>query len=495
MSASGLSAVVVLAAGVGSRMRSATPKVLHEIGGRSLLAHVLAAALPLEPAQCLVVVGAGRAAVTEHLAEIAPNAEPVVQDQQLGSGHATRLALEQVRAVGPVLVLNGDVPLLTPDTLAHLLAAHRAVNASMTVLTARVENPYGLGRILRDESGAPIGIVEHSDATAEQLAIDEVNAGAYLAEGAALLTALDRLRTSNAQGEQYLTDTVGLFLDAGEVVSAHMAADPDDVAGCNDRIELAERGRTLNGRILRRHMAAGVTILDPATTWIDVDVQLGRDVRLLPGTQLHGRTAVGDNAAVGPDTTLIDCIVGPGASVVRTHGTGAEIGPGASVGPFTYLRPGTRLADHSKAGAFVEIKNAEVGEGSKIPHLSYVGDATIGEHTNIGAATVFVNYDGIAKHRTTIGSHARTGADNMFVAPVTIGDGAYTAAGSVITQDVPPGAMGVSRARQRNIPGWVRLRRPGSAAAQAAQDALAAGESGAPDPAADGTVRNAREQS
>ena len=469
MSSSGLSAVVVLAAGVGSRMASSTPKVLHEIGGRSLLGHVLAAAAPLHAAQHLVVVGAGRQSVVEHLAAIAPDAETVVQDEQLGSGHATRLALQRVAGPGPVLILNGDVPLLTPDTLSQLVGTHSSGQARLTVLTARVKDAHGLGRIIRDSGGALVGIVEDSDADPDQLAIDEVNAGAYVADGPALASALDRLGTSNAQGELYLTDAVGLFVSDGGTVSAYIAQDPEDVFGCNDRIELAARGRTLNDRVLRRHMAAGVTIVDPATTWIDVGVRVGRDATLLPGTQLHGSTSVAESAVLGPDTTLTDCVVGAGASVVRTHGSGAEIGPGASVGPFTYLRPGTRLGTATKAGAFVEIKNAEVGEGSKVPHLSYVGDATIGEHTNIGAATVFVNYDGVAKHHTRIGNHARTGADNMFIAPVTVGDGAYTAAGSVITEDVPPGAMGVSRAPQRNVAGWVRLRRPGTPAAEAAR--------------------------
>jgi len=471
VSSSGLSAVVVLAAGIGSRMASATPKALHEIGGRSLLGHVLAAAAPLRAAQHLVVVGAGRDVVAAHVAGIAPDAETVVQADQLGSGHATALALEQVRKPGPVLILNGDVPLLTPGTLSDLVATHASAQAALTVLTARVDDAHGLGRILRDSSGAPVGIVEHRDAAPDQLAIDEVNAGAYVADGAALASALERLRTGNAQGEQYLTDAVALFVSDGRTVAAHIAADPSDVLGCNDRIELAARGRILNDRVLRRHMAAGVTIVDPASTWIDVTVEISRDVRLLPGSQLHGSTSIAEGAILGPDTTLTDCVVGEGATVVRTHGTQAVIGPGASVGPYTYLRPGTRLGPAAKAGAFVEIKNADVGKGSKIPHLSYVGDATIGEHSNIGAATVFVNYDGIAKHRTTIGSHARTGADNMFVAPVSVGDGAYTAAGSVITEDVPPGAMGVSRARQRNIAGWVRLQRPGTPAAEAARAA------------------------
>lgn len=471
MSSSGLSAVVVLAAGIGSRMASATPKVLHEVGGRSLLGHVLAASAPLQAAQHLVVVGAGRQLVAQHLASIAPYAETVVQDQQLGSGHAGRLALDQVREPGPVLILNGDLPLLTPATLAQLWARHTANQAALTVLTARVDDPAGLGRIVRDPAGAVVAIVEERDADPAQLAIHEINAGAYVADGPTLVAALDRLRTDNSQGEQYLTDAVGLFVADGLTVAAHPAADPTDVLGCNDRIELASRGRILNDRVLRGHMSNGVTIVDPATTWIDVDVQIGRDTHLLPGTQLHGSTTVAEGATLGPDTTLTDCVVGARAKVLRTHGSGAEIGPDATVGPFTYLRPGTRLGPATKAGAFVEIKNVEVGEGSKIPHLSYVGDATIGEQSNIGAATVFVNYDGISKHRTTIGSHARTGADNMFVAPVSVGDGAYTAAGSVITEDVPPGAMAVSRARQRNIAGWVRLRRAGTPAAEAARAA------------------------
>jgi len=474
VSSSGLSAVVILAAGIGSRMRSRTPKVLHEIGGRSLLGHVLAAALPLGAAQHLVVVGAGREAVAKHLERIAGHAVAVVQEEQLGSGHATRVALEHVERDGPVLILNGDVPLLTTQTLRQLVEAHVAEQSVMTVLTARVEDPTGLGRIIRDDLGAPVGIVEESDAGPEQLAVQEINAGAYVADGRSLRMALDRLKTGNAQGEQYLTDALGLLVADGVTVSAHVCAEATDVLGCNDRIELAARGRTLNDRVLRRHMAAGVTIADPATTWIDVGVEVGRDARLLPGTQLHGATSVAAGAIIGPDTTLTDCVVGADATVVRTHGSGSEIGPGATVGPFTYLRPGTRLGPATKAGAFVEIKNVELGEGSKVPHLTYVGDATIGEHSNIGASTVFVNYDGINKHRTTIGDHVRTGADNMFVAPVTVGDGAYTAAGSVITEDVPPGAMAVSRARQRNIAGWVRLRRPGSKAAEAARAAEAA---------------------
>ena len=461
--------VVVLAAGQGTRMRSSTPKVLHTLGGRSLLGHVLAAVAPLSAGTTVVVVGSGRDQVEAHLAEIAPDALAVVQEQQLGSGHAAEVALAAVPDLeGPVLVLNGDSPLLTAGTLEALVAAHDAAGSVFTVLTAEVDDPTGLGRIVRDEQGAPRAIVEERDATDEQRAIREVNAGVYVANAGTLRRVLAGLGTSNAQGEQYLTDALAPLVEGGAPTAAVRAEDPDDVLGCNDRRELAERRRTLNDRVLDDLMRAGVTVVDPQTTWVDVTVAVGNDTVLEPGTQLRGTTTIGSGAVVGPDTTLVDCVVDDGASVVRSHCLGAVIGPEATVGPFSYLRPGTRLGRGSKAGAFVETKNAEVGDGSKVPHLSYVGDATIGRGANIGAATVFVNYDGVAKHRTTVGDHARIGSDTMLVAPVTVGDGAYTAAGSVITSDVPPGAIGVARAPQRNVAGWVRRRRPGSPAAEAA---------------------------
>ncbi|MGY2127301.1 bifunctional UDP-N-acetylglucosamine diphosphorylase/glucosamine-1-phosphate N-acetyltransferase GlmU [Blastococcus sp. SYSU DS0617] len=464
-----VAAVVVLAAGQGTRMRSSTPKVLHTLGGRSLLGHVLAAAEPLSAGTTVVVVGAGREQVEAHLAEIAPGALAVVQEQQLGSGHAAEVALAAVPDLeGSVLVLNGDSPLLTTRTLAGLVAAHDAAGSVFTVLTAEVDDPTGLGRIVRDDGGAPRAIVEERDATAEQRAIREVNAGVYVADAGTLRRVLAGIGSANAQGEQYLTDALAPLVEGGAPTAAVRADDPDDVLGCNDRRELAERRRTLNDRVLDDLMRAGVTVVDPATTWVDVTASAEADAVLQPGTQLLGTTTVASGAVVGPDSTLVDCVVEAGASVVRSHCLGAVVGPEATVGPFSYLRPGTRLARGSKAGAFVETKNAEVGEGSKVPHLSYVGDATIGRGANIGAATVFVNYDGVDKHRTTIGDHARIGSDTMLVAPVTIGDGAYTAAGSVITNDVPPGAMGVARGPQRNVAGWVRRRRPGSPAAEAA---------------------------
>jgi bifunctional UDP-N-acetylglucosamine pyrophosphorylase/glucosamine-1-phosphate N-acetyltransferase len=290
-------------------------------------------------------------------------------------------------------------------------------------------------------------------------------------EATVLRDALGRLRPSNSQGELYLTDVLGVVRAGGLPVGAHPCTDPWLVAGVNDRVQLAAVGAELNRRLVMYWMRAGVTVIDPASVWLDTDVQLSPDVLLHPGVQLHAGTVVGPGAVIGPDSTLSGCTIGAGATVVRTHAVGAVVAERAQIGPFAYLRPGSRVGERAKVGTFVETKNAELGPGAKVPHLSYVGDATIGEGTNIGAATVFVNYDGVAKHRTAVGAHARTGADNMFVAPVTIGDGAYTAAGSVITQDVPPGALAVARSRQRNIEGWVSRRRPGTPAAHAAQQA------------------------
>ena len=467
-----LAAVVVLAAGQGTRMRSSTPKVLHSLGGRSLLGHVLAAVEPLHAGATVVVVGAGREAVEQHLTRIAPEALPVVQHEQNGSGHAAAVALAAVPDLdGPVLLVNGDAPLLRAETVTALVEAHRAAGNVLTVLTAEVDDPTGLGRIVRDDSGAVRAIVEERDATDAQRAIREINAGVYVGDAAALRRSLARLGADNDQGEQYVTDVLGLLVVEGAPVGGVVAEDADDVLGCNDQRELAARRRSLNDRVLDDLMRAGVTVVDPLTTWVDVTASVAADAVLQPGTQLLGTTSIGAAATVGPDSTLIDTEVGAGASVVRAHCHEAVVGPQVSVGPFAYLRPGTRLGTGAKVGTFVETKNADIGDGAKVPHLTYVGDATIGRGTNIGAASVFVNYDGVTKHRTTIGEHARTGADNMFVAPVTVGDGAYTAAGSVITSDVPPGAMAVARAPQRNVAGWVRRRRSGTPAALAAEAA------------------------
>ena len=463
-------------------MKSSVPKVMHELAGRTLVGHAVAAASALQPDHLVVVVGHGREQVAEHLAATAPGAAIAVQDRQLGTGHAVACALDTMPQLeGVVVVTYGDVPLLAPDTLTDLVARHVDDGNAVTVLTAEVADPTGYGRIVRDADGGVRGIVEHQDATPYVRDIREINSGIYAFDAAVLSNCLSRLSTDNAQGELYLTDVLGMARTDGRRVGAHATNDSWQTEGVNDRVQLAALNRELNRRVVERWMRAGVTVIDPAATWVDVTVKLGRDVVLRPGVQLHGSTTVDDGAEIGPDSTLVDCVVGAGASVARTHARGAEIGPECSVGPFTYLRPGARLARAAKAGAFVEIKASTLGEGSKVPHLSYVGDAEIGARSNIGAATVIVNYDGVAKHRTVIGEHVRIGSDTMLVAPVTIGDGAYTAAGSVITTDVPPGAMAVARARQRNVEDWVARKRAGTPAADAAARAKAGQTGGDPD--------------
>ncbi|MBN0046042.1 bifunctional UDP-N-acetylglucosamine diphosphorylase/glucosamine-1-phosphate N-acetyltransferase GlmU [Streptomyces actuosus] len=481
MSAIRPAAVVVLAAGEGTRMKSATPKVLHEICGRSLVGHVLAAARELDPENLVVVVGHAREKVTAHLAETAPGVRTAVQAEQNGTGHAVRMGLEQLGGGvdGTVVVVCGDTPLLTGATLARLAAAHHDDGNAVTVLTAEVPDATGYGRIVRDDTGAVTAIVEHKDATEVQREIREINSGVFAFDGQLLADALKQVRTDNSQGEEYLTDVLGILREAGHRVGASVAGDHREIAGINNRVQLADARRVLNERLLTAAMLSGVTVVDPATTWVDVTVTFEQDAVIHPGTQLTGVTHLAEGAEVGPNTRLKDTRVGAGARVDNTVADGAEVGPRAAVGPYAYLRPGTRLGTQSKIGTYVETKNARIGEGTKVPHLSYVGDATIGEYSNIGAASVFVNYDGEKKHHTTVGSHCKTGSDNMFVAPVTIGDGAYTAAGSVITKDVPPGSLAVARGQQRNIEGWVARKRPGSPAAKAAE--AASHESGGED--------------
>lgn len=454
-------------------MKSATPKVLHEICGRSLVGHVLAAARELDPENLVVVVGHAREKVTAHLAEAAPGVRTAVQAEQNGTGHAVRMALEELGGGvdGTVVVVCGDTPLLSGETLKQLSATHSADGNAVTVLTAEVPDATGYGRIVRDASGAVTAIVEHKDATEAQREIREINSGVFAFDGQLLADALKKVRTDNSQGEEYLTDVLGILREAGHRVGASVAADHREIAGINNRVQLAEARRILNDRLLTAAMLSGVTVVDPATTWVDVTVTFEQDVVVHPGTQLLGSTHLAEGAEVGPNSRLKDTKVGAGARVDNTVSDGAEVGPEATVGPYAYLRPGTRLGLKSKIGTYVETKNAQIGEGTKVPHLSYVGDATIGEYTNIGAASVFVNYDGEQKHHTVVGSHCKTGSDNMFVAPVTVGDGAYTAAGSVITKDVPPGSLAVARGQQRNIEGWVARKRPGSAAAKAAEAA------------------------
>jgi bifunctional UDP-N-acetylglucosamine pyrophosphorylase / glucosamine-1-phosphate N-acetyltransferase len=479
MTTRGEAAVIVLAAGAGTRMRSDIPKVLHTLCGRSMLAHVLHAVAKVAPQHLVVVVGQDREPVSAAVESLADDLgrpiEIAVQDEQLGTGHAAGCGLTALPDDfdRTVVVVAGDVPLLDADTIAGLVDLHDAELAAATVLTTAVADPTGYGRIVRTEGGEVIAIVEQSDATPSQLAIREVNTGVYAFASGVLRTALSQLRSDNAQRELYLTDVISIVRRDGLVVHASHVDDSALVAGVNDRVQLANLAAELNRRIVAGHQLAGVTVIDPATTWIDVDVTVGRDTVIRPGTQLLGTTHIGMQSEIGPDTTLTDVSVGTRASVVRTHGFSSRIGDGAIVGPFTYLRPGTDLGDHAKLGAYVETKSAVIGEGTKVPHLTYVGDAEIGSHSNIGASSVFVNYDGETKRRTKIGSYVRTGSDTMFVAPVTVGDGAYTGAGTVIREDVPPGALAVSSGPQRNIEGWVVQKRPNSASAQAARKAQA----------------------
>lgn len=467
-----VAAVVIMAAGAGTRMKSAIPKVLHRIAGKSMVALAVDAADALTPQRLVVVVGHQREMVSEHLAEIAPHVSIAVQEQPLGTGDAVRAGLSVLPGIaGEVVVTSGDVPLLTGDTLRELVAAHRSGGNAVTVLTAVVPDPAGYGRIVRD--GDEVArIVEHADATDAERDLSEINAGIYVFNAEILTAGLAALQTRNAQGELYLTDVVAHARASGRRVGAQLLADYLQTEGVNDRIQLAERAAELNRRILHGWMAAGVTVLDPASTWVHAGVDLAEDVTLLPGTSLEGATSIARGATVGPDTTLIDVEVGENARVVRTHAELAVIGPEATVGPYSYLRPGTELGARVHVGAFVETKKAIVGEGAKVPHLTYCGDAEIGPGSNIGAGTIFANYDGVAKYTTTVGAHSFVGSDSVLVAPVNIADGAYVAAGSTITGDVAPGELAVARGQQRNIAGWVARKRPGTKSAEAAAAAV-----------------------
>jgi len=461
--------VIILAAGDGTRMKSSQAKVLHSVAGRSLLGHVLAAVAHLNPAQICVVVGANRAGVEAHIAEIAPSATTIYQEKRGGTGHATQLALAGNTPRGTVLVLAGDTPMLTGQSLAAFLDAHSAGKFAASVLTAEHPDPSGYGRIIRDANDELLRIVEERDASEDEKFIFEINSGVYAFDGAKLADAIGQITDSNSQGELYLTDAIGILRNAGESIAAIMLEDFTEILGVNDRVQLAESAALLRDRINDHWMREGVTIIDPTTTWIDATATLAKDVTLHPGSAILGLTTIASGAVIGPRTTLTNCVVKEGASVLESIATDTVIGEASTVGPFTYLRSGTVLGDSAKAGAFVEMKNSTLGNGSKVPHLSYVGDATIGQGSNIGAATIFVNYDGVEKHHTTVGDHVRIGSDTMLVAPVSIGDGAYTAAGSVITEDVPAGAIGVGRAKQRNVLDWVLRKRAGSKSAQAAE--------------------------
>jgi bifunctional UDP-N-acetylglucosamine pyrophosphorylase/glucosamine-1-phosphate N-acetyltransferase len=464
---SNLSAAIVLAAGFGKRMNSSTPKVLHPICGMPILGHVLETVEELKPAQIIAVVGHGKERVTKYLNADFKKVKTVVQQQQKGTGHAVQVALAEMKNFkGLVLITAGDTPLLTSDSITRLVAAAKESKAA--VLTADLPDPTGYGRIIRLASMVD-RIVEQIDASSEELEITEINTGVYVFDVEILKKAITQIKANNKQGEIYLTDVIAVINNMGESVTAVMCEDYLEALGINDRSQLAMSQQILQQTINEYWMSQGVSMRNPDSVVIDVNVTLGQDVFLDNNTHLLGNTVVGSNSVIGPDSMLKDCVVGTNSHVLRTTANEAKIGNNCEIGPYTYLRPGTVLKDGVKAGAYVEIKNSTVGQGSKVPHLSYVGDATIGIETNIGAATVFVNYDGVEKHKTVVGDHVKIGSDTMLVAPVKIGDGAYTAAGSVITENVPAGALGVERTKQRNIEGWVERKRGKTKSASAAR--------------------------
>jgi bifunctional UDP-N-acetylglucosamine pyrophosphorylase/glucosamine-1-phosphate N-acetyltransferase len=471
-------AVIVLAAGEGTRMKSTTPKVLHTIGGRSLVGHAVRAARGTDPAHLAVVVRHQRDLVAEHVAALDEDAVIADQDDVAGTGRAVECALDALPPglTGTIVVTYGDVPLLTSETILGLVAEHESLGHAVTMITATLEDPTGYGRILRGVEGAVEAIVEQKDATEEQRLIREVNSGIYAFDADVLRSALAEVGTDNVQGEKYLTDVVAIARRRGLAVHAHLVADLWQTEGVNDKVQLARLGAELNRRTVEQAMRDGAIVIDPATTWIDADVTIGRDSVVHPNTQLLGATTIGADCVVGPETTLKDVEIGDGASVVRTQAELAEIGPGATVGPFSFLRPGTRLGAKGKIGGFVETKNAQIADGAKVPHLTYCGDATVGEGANIGAGTIFANYDGLTKGHTSVGAYSFVGSNSVIVAPRIIGDGAYVAAGSAVVSDVAPGQLAVTRAQQRNVDGWVERRRPGTKTDEAAHAARAAAQ-------------------
>ena len=448
---------VILAAGKGTRMKSALPKVLHAVGGKSMLRHVMTAAEQAGAKRMLVVVGFGGDKVQ---AEIGAAAEFVLQAEQLGTGHAMmQVQPELAGFTGTILLLCGDTPLLTGKTLQELVAAHQQSGVAATVLTACPADATGYGRILRDDSGQVIGIVEQKDATAVQKQIGEINTGIYCFEAAPLFAALEGLTCNNAQGEYYLTDVLAILAKAGQRVCAVEVADFQETLGINSRLQLAEADTIMRRRKLVELMDSGVTVMDPASTFVDATVTIGEDTVLYPFTWLEGTTTIGRDCRLGPNSRIADSQLGDAVTLHFSYAHECKIADGVSVGPYVHLRPDTQLATGVKVGNFVEIKNSQIGQGSKVPHLSYIGDTDIGSGVNIGSGTITVNYDGKKKHRTRIGDDAFIGCNTNLVAPVSIGAGAYIAAGSTITKDVPAGALGVGRARQSNIAGWTEKKK------------------------------------
>ncbi|MFY9586307.1 MAG: bifunctional UDP-N-acetylglucosamine diphosphorylase/glucosamine-1-phosphate N-acetyltransferase GlmU [Actinomycetota bacterium] len=440
-------AAVVLAAGEGKRFKSSTPKVLHALCGRPLVGYVLTALEPLGATKTVLVISRGGDEVKAASKQLTDTKLTVaLQEKQLGTADAARVGDDALgKFSGDVLVVPGDSPLLTSETLQSLIEHHRTTKAAATMLTADLDNPTGYGRVIRDAQGRVERIVEETDATPDEKMIAEANTSVWVFDRAALRSALTKIDRANAQKEFYLTDVVAVLRDKGETVEAVKTTNPTEVLGVNSRVQLADVSALMRRRIAEQHMLEGVTIIDPATTFIDAGVTIGRDTVIHPLTHLHGATSVGAGAELGPNVKLVDTTVGDEATVINTVGNQATIGARAQVGPFTYLRPGAVLKEGAKAGTYVEIKKSTIGKGSKVPHLSYVGDAEIGENVNIGAGTITCNYDGETgkKSKTVIGDDVLIGSDTMLVAPVTVGDGAVTGAGSVVSRDIPPGEVAI----------------------------------------------------
>lgn len=445
-------AAVIMAAGKGTRMKSKLPKVMHRLAGKPLIAHVFDTVQQIGIDKTILILGHGKEPIESYFRG---KVQVVFQDEQLGTGHAVMQALPELEGVDHVLVLSGDQPLFRAETLQHLLDVHEREDAVATVLTACFQDPFGYGRIVRS-GGAFQMIVEEKDAQPEERLIAEINTGTYGFKVSALREALAGLTPQNAQGEYYLTGVFNVFQRSRNKVATALVEDPGEALGINSRVQLAEAERTLRQRILAYWMAEGVTIVDPATTYIDAEVELAQDVILLPFTMLQGRTTIGEDAIIGPHVLLDRCRCGKGSEITHTVAREAVLGDGCKVGPFAYLRPGTELGPDVKVGDFVEVKNSKVGQGSKIPHLSYIGDADIGQAVNIGAGTITCNYDGMKKYLTVIGDHCFVGSNSNLVAPVTVGEGAYIGAGSTITKDVPARALAVERSRQVIREDWHR---------------------------------------
>lgn len=437
-------APVVMAAGKGTRMKSKLPKVMHKLAGKPLIEHVLDAVKALGIERPLVILGHGRELVET---ELGGQVQVVVQAEQLGTGHALMQALPYLEGVDDVLVLSGDQPLLNEETLRALRQLHEVEDCRATVLTAVLSDPYGYGRVVKDGNQL-LKIVEEKDATAEERLIREINTGTYCFNVRALKEALAQIKPQNAQGEYYLTDVFSFFLARGQKVLAYVTEDPTEALGINSRRQLAEAEKIVRERILHYWMDEGVTITDPASTFIEAGVALARDVTILPFTFLQGNTRIEEDAVIGPHVLLDSCQCQEGCEISHTVARNAVIGARSTVGPFAYLRPGTHLEENVKIGDFVEIKNSFVGTGSKIPHLSYIGDASVGKAVNIGAGTITCNYDGVKKHSTRIGDNAFIGSNTNLVAPLEIGARAMTGAGSTVTKDVPDDALVVERSQQ-----------------------------------------------